>query len=561
MVQTSGGTDGGGASDDYLDEAETLLCGSRENEQRPAATVKVDQVPRRPPLLPPHDGVMAGLVVAAELEAEQGDPRQPEPEPVMIPVGRDWVGSLANRWPGLRKAVEGLDRDKYWLAVGGAVLVAACASTVLVGSSWGVSWGVSWAAGGVLALRALYFWGRWAKEIAQAPSARGRRRIIGDTDYAYPALAALLLLAVFTALLLTVGDWAGAVTAGGLVGLCWVGGLGFSIFDRRTEGKWDLELVTLLAVLSWLIVLAVVPALLFTLAGVRSDSGGSSDGESSAAVAISTAGVFVFVAALWTLGWAFLWYRSPSMKPVQANQHLVGMPPYLLLRLKLLTVLAECYNYCGFSFFPALPWKAMEVPPYIPHPQAVMLAGLFQFGDVDVQHWSFLAAALTVVVSFALLGVTNAFNDRQKHLLVIQVCFDLLAAPLSAKLSSVFSCTGSDVEIVNATNLPERFCDVDTISPGAQCMDNNPSVKCWGGEHRAYICLVILLLVPYYMATLELQSAAQARQSVCKIDGGWSVVSTQSKFMLAFVASSFGSCYPIVSSVARVSATHTGRSV
>ena len=118
-----------------------------------------------------------------------------------------------------------------------------------------------------------------------------------------------------------------------------------------------------------------------------------------------------------------------------------------------------------------------------------------------------------------------------------------------------------DVEILNATNLPERFCDVDTISPGAQCMDNNPSVKCWGGEHRAYISLVIILLVPYYMATLELQSAAQARQSVCKIDGGWSVVSTQSKFMLAFVASSFGSCYPIVSSVARVSATHTGRSV
>ena len=44
------------------------------------------------------------------------------------------------------------------------------------------------------------------------------------------------------------------------------------------------------------------------------------------------------------------------------QQRLLEMPPEWLLRVKLVTVVGECYNYCGFSFFPALPWKAMEVP-------------------------------------------------------------------------------------------------------------------------------------------------------------------------------------------------------
>ena len=37
---------------------------------------------------------------------------------------------------------------------------------------------------------------------------------------------------------------------------------------------------------------------------------------------------------------------------------------------------------------------------------------------------------------------------------------------------------------------------------------------------------------------------SQARQSVVVIDGMWIVVATQCKFMLAFLASMFGSCYP-----------------
>ena len=81
-------------------------------------------------------------------------------------------------------------------------------------------------------------------------------------------------------------------------------------------------------------------------------------------------GVACFVFALWSLGWAFLWFRAPRIQPIQDNQHLLGMPPGM--GLKLFAVMSECYNYCGFSFFPALPWKAMEVPPSVPNPQVLI---------------------------------------------------------------------------------------------------------------------------------------------------------------------------------------------
>ena len=84
-----------------------------------------------------------------------------------------------------------------------------------------------------------------------------------------------------------------------------------------------------------------------------------------------TLGVACFVFALWSLGWAFLWFRAPRIQPIQDNQHLLGMPPGM--GLKLFAVMSECYNYCGFSFFPALPWKAMEVPPSVPNPQVLYI--------------------------------------------------------------------------------------------------------------------------------------------------------------------------------------------
>ena len=78
-------------------------------------------------------------------------------------------------------------------------------------------------------------------------------------------------------------------------------------------------------------------------------------------------GVACFVFTLWSVGWAYLWFRAPRIQPIQEEQRLLDMPPGM--GIKLFAVVSECFNYCGFSFFPALPWKAMEVPPSVPNPQ------------------------------------------------------------------------------------------------------------------------------------------------------------------------------------------------
>ena len=86
-------------------------------------------------------------------------------------------------------------------------------------------------------------------------------------------------------------------------------------------------------------------------------------------------------------------------------------------------LVSECYNYCGFSFFPALPWKAMEVPLDLPHPQMIMLAGLFEFGGVDTHFWTFCGSALMIPLSGVLWLRTR--RNTERNLLVVMVFFEL----------------------------------------------------------------------------------------------------------------------------------------
>eukprot|EP01046_Picozoa_sp_COSAG06_P036627 COSAG06_NODE_4057_length_4617_cov_7.820496_1_plen_523_part_10 len=155
--------------------------------------------------------------------------------------------------------------------------------------------------------------------------------------------------------------------------------------------------------------------------------------------------------------------------------------------------------------------------------------------------WTFVGAAAVVAVGFILLLVYRK-NPGAKFT-VIQVFFELLSFPLIKTLTGVFSCTAADVWMDGS----DRFCDPATVPDDAQCMDTDPSTVCWtSGQHRAYLAVAIVLLCPYYLACLHLQVSAYARQSVVAIDGGWSIIATQSKFILAVIASSFGGCYPIV---------------
>ena len=202
----------------------------------------------------------------------------------------------------------------------------------------------------------------------------------------------------------------------------------------------------------------------------------------------------------------------------------------------------------------------MEVPLDLPHPQTVMLAGLFEFGDVDTNFWTFVGSALMIPLSGVMWYITR--NITARNLLVVMVFFELLSFPVLKRLTSVFSCTSTEVWMEG-----ERFCQLpNTTVEGEQCMDNDPSTQCWESTHLGYLLVVMVLLPPYYLATLNLQLAAQviaqrlsvpilalncllgsqARQSVVVIDGMWIIVATQCKFMLAFLASAFGGCYPIM---------------
>ena len=54
------------------------------------------------------------------------------------------------------------------------------------------------------------------------------------------------------------------------------------------------------------------------------------------------------------------------------------MPSGLTMQIKLWTAAYEGFAYCSFSFFPAMPWESVKVPPNFPpvlHPQNFFLAG------------------------------------------------------------------------------------------------------------------------------------------------------------------------------------------
>ena len=145
-----------------------------------------------------------------------------------------------------------------------------------------------------------------------------------------------------------------------------------------------------------------------------------------------------------------------------------------------------------------------------------------------------------------------AAQQSARRLLITQVFFELLSFPLIKTLTGVFSCTSAGIwaEPDFGTQRGATLVCEETVPDGAQCMDMSHAVVCWtSGTHHGYLATVVVLLVPYYMACLHLQLAANRAQSAVSIDGTWSITVTQCKFMLAIIASSFGDCYPIIIAV------------
>ena len=104
-----------------------------------------------------------------------------------------------------------------------------------------------------------------------------------------------------------------------------------------------------------------------------------------------------------------------------------------------------------------------------------------------------------------------ARKDDDSPVTEADLAAEALITPVLKRLTSVFSCTSTEVWMEG-----ERFCQLpNTTAEGAQCMDNDPLTQCWGSTHLGYMLVVMALLPPYYLATLNLQLAAQVIAQRC----------------------------------------------
>eukprot|EP01044_Picomonas_judraskeda_P018697 COSAG03_NODE_3771_length_1837_cov_1.338895_3_plen_199_part_00 len=171
-----------------------------------------------------------------------------------------------------------------------------------------------------------------------------------------------------------------------------------------------------------------------------------------------------------------------------------------------------------------------------------MLAGFFEFEGLTSATAKVVFAVFAVVLGFVLYATSIKENNMPMRFKVVQIFFEALSFPLIKTLSAVFSCTSGEIFMKTDAGGAERFCGA-SVAYDEQCMDTDPDVACWSsGSHRNFMLLAMLVLVPYYAACLQFQAEAFSRSSVAPIDGTWNIVATQSKFMLAIIASSFGGC-------------------
>ena len=170
-----------------------------------------------------------------------------------------------------------------------------------------------------------------------------------------------------------------------------------------------------------------------------------------------------------------------------------------------------------------------------------MLAGFFEFDALSSSISKVIFAIAAAMLGFVLYRRANRANNMSMKFTVVQIFFEALSFPLIKTFTAVFSCTSGDVFIQTDAGMV-RFCGA-SVGYDEQCMDSDPDVACWSSKsHRTSALVAMFALVPYYVACLQFQAEAFARSSVAPIDGTWNIVATQSKFMLAIIASNFGGC-------------------
>ena len=274
-------------------------------------------------------------------------------------------------------------------------------------------------------------------------------------------------------------------------------------------------------------------------------------------------GAYLYLTMLWSLGWGFLWLMlNGGDESAVANvpmvvgdgdltwtslQLMTRLPPGFAMWITLLSTAYEGYQYSGFSFFPALPWNSIEVPPNVPSPASIFLAGLLELpGDKSIHYATFLGACFSVLLSFILLSYFSYKGDTGKVMVLIEIAFSSLSFPIIKQLTDVFACTRGDLLTYKIDSRQVgRLCGPN-VKASESCMDAMPDAVCWSEEHIAQVLVVMVVLTAYYMAALYLRTEAQAKSSAVILDGVYCVVIFQLKMILAVVATMFGDCHPLV---------------
>ena len=259
------------------------------------------------------------------------------------------------------------------------------------------------------------------------------------------------------------------------------------------------------------------------------------------------AGAYLFLFALWFAGWGHHWFSRVQTPEVEDIAMMSSIPDGLTFRLRAVAVIYEGYTACGFSFFPSLPWKKTSVPMPVVH---FFEAASFEFG-VDAYLISFLMACATVPVAFAALVTAKRWGGAEQFLMVVDLFFESLMFPVCKQLIGVLTCTRGDLretttEVVvgNTTTFTTKRVCGHTVPFDASCMDGRPDVECWSDVHLWYVLAVFLFLVPYFVGGAQLRTEAQKQTSTVVIDGLFSILAFQIKFLLAVISSGFGGCHP-----------------
>jgi hypothetical protein len=163
------------------------------------------------------------------------------------------------------------------------------------------------------------------------------------------------------------------------------------------------------------------------------------------------------------------------------------------------------------------------------------MAAIFE-GVFDAKFELFLLACGVVMLApLAFFMAERCSATYSLRLVATSVFFDMLSFTIIKQMLGVFACTRSDLWHGN-----EKLCEVESGS----CMDMFPEQSCFSNFHMPFIFTSMVCLTFYYLAAMHYNCVFLQMQSVVLTDEKFAVLSMQFRVIMAYLASSIGTCYP-----------------